>query len=209
MSATLAARARSDATLSMPVRRPAGRRAAPSLPARLLRWFTKRPGRGLIVLLFAAASVLIVLNAVLFQKGRHPAPMLSPPSQSAARPAEQRRVETPVVAEPTNAAAAPQAVMPPARPGTLAPAARDAAPRPPTLFRSGRARPAAPGPGGDSPGSFGSRRPAGGARSDRRPDQRRRYPPAGGHQRPAALSRGLAAPDQRFLGLGLSAPGRI
>ncbi len=130
MSATLAARARSDATLSMPVRRPAGRRAAPSMPARMLRWFARRPGRGLLVLLFAAVSVLIVLNAVLFQKGRHPAPMLSPP-QSAARPAEQRRVETQPVAEPAPPAVAPQAVMPPARPGTLAPAAREAAPRPP------------------------------------------------------------------------------
>lgn len=153
MSATLAARARSDATLSMPVRRPAGRRAAPSLPARLLRWFTKRPGRSLIVLLFAAASVLIVLNAVLFQKGRHPAPMLSPPSQSAARPAEQRRVETPVVAEPTNAAAAPQAVMPPARPGTLAPAARDTAPRPPAPVAPAQPRQAqaAPAPARPAP----------------------------------------------------------
>ncbi|RXT52970.1 hypothetical protein B6S44_19725 [Bosea sp. Tri-44] len=130
MSATLAARARSDATLSMPARRPAGRRA-PSAPARLLRWFARRPGRGLVVLLFAAVSVLIVLNAVLFQKGRHPAPMLSPPSQSAARPAE-RRAETPAVAEPGNSAVpAQQAIMPPSRPGALAPAARDAAPRPP------------------------------------------------------------------------------
>ncbi|MGE7470687.1 hypothetical protein ACQKLX_14690 [Bosea sp. NPDC003192] len=128
MSATLAARARSDATLSMPVRRPAGRRAAPSMPARMLRWLARRPGRGLLVLLFAAVSVLIVLNAVLFQKGRHPAPMLSPPSQSAARTAEPRRAEPPALAEP---APAPQAVMPPARPGTLAPATRDAAPRPP------------------------------------------------------------------------------
>lgn len=148
MSATLAARARTDATLSMPVRRPAGRRAAPSMPARLLRWFARRPGRGLLVLLFAAVSVLIVLNAVLFQKGRHPAPMLSPPSQSAARPAEQRRVETPVVTEP---APAPQAVMPPARPGTLAPAAREAAPRPPAPVapaqpRQAQAAPARPTP---------------------------------------------------------------
>lgn len=150
MSATLAARARSDATLSMPVRRPSGRRAAPSLPARLLRWFTKRPGRGLIVLLFVAASVLIVLNAVLFQKGRHPAPMLSPPSQSAARPAEQRRVETPAVAEP---APTPQAVMPPARPGTLAPAARDAAPRPPAPVAAAQPRQAqaAPAPARPAP----------------------------------------------------------
>lgn len=148
MSATLAARARSDATLSMPVRRPAGRRAAPSMPARMLRWLARRPGRGLLVLLFAAVSVLIVLNAVIFQKGRHPAPMLSPPSQSAARPAEQRRAETPAVAEP---ASAPQAVMPPSRPGTLAPAARDAAPRPPAPVapaqpRQAQAAPVRPAP---------------------------------------------------------------
>lgn len=141
MSATLAARARSDATLSMPVRRPAGRRAAPSLSARLLRWLTKRPGRGLVVLLFAAVSVLIILNAVLFQKGRHPAPMLSPPSQSAARPAEQRRVETPVAAEPASpAASAPPVVMPPSRPGTLAPATREAAPRPPAPVAAAQPR---------------------------------------------------------------------
>ena len=151
MSATLAARARSDATLSMPVRRPAGRRAAPSLPARLLRWFSRRPGRGLLVLLFSAVSVLIVLNAVLFQKGRHPAPMLSPPSQSAARPVEPRRVETPAVAEPMNAVPTQQAVMPPSRPGTLAPAARETAPRPPAPVapaqpRQAHAAPARPTP---------------------------------------------------------------
>ncbi|SFB93284.1 hypothetical protein SAMN05428997_10341 [Bosea sp. CRIB-10] len=153
MSATLAARARSDATLSMPVRRPAGRRAAPSMPGRLLRWFGRRPGRGLLVLLFAAVSVLIILNAVLFQKGRHPAPMLSPP-QSAARPAEQRRVEAPAVAEPVSPAAAPQAVMPPARPGTLAPAARDAAPRPPAPVAAApqpRQAQAAPAPARPAP----------------------------------------------------------
>lgn len=149
MSATLAARARTDATLSMPVRRPAGRRAAPSLPARMLRWLARRPGRGLLVLLFAAVSVLIVLNAVLFQKGRHPAPMLSPPSQSAARTvAEPRRAETPAPAEP---ASAPQAVMPPARPGTLAPTTRDAAPRPPAPVtpaqpRQAQAAPSRPAP---------------------------------------------------------------
>jgi hypothetical protein len=149
MSATLAARARTDATLSMPVRRPAGRRATPSLPARVLRWLARRPGRGLLVLLFAAVSVLIVLNAVLFQKGRHPAPMLSPPSQSAARTAaEPRRVETPAPAEP---ASAPQAVMPPARPGTLAPTTRDAAPRPPAPVtpaqpRQAQAAPSRPAP---------------------------------------------------------------
>jgi hypothetical protein len=155
MSATLAARARSDATLSMPARRPAARRA-PSASTRLLRWLARRPGRGLLVLLFAAVSVLIVLNAVLFQKGRHPAPMLSPPSQSAARPAE-RRVEPPALAEPANSAApAQQAIMPPSRPGTLAPAARDAAPRPPAPVAQPRQAqsaqaPARPAPAAQAP----------------------------------------------------------
>lgn len=145
MSATLAARARSDATLSMPARRSAGRRPAPSLLARFARWFARRPGRGLIVLLFAVVSVLIVLNAVLFQKGRHPAPMLSPPSQSASRPAEARRAETPAAAEPASLAApAQQVVMPPARPGTLAPAAREAAPRPPAPVTPAQPRQAQP-----------------------------------------------------------------
>ncbi|CAN7549310.1 hypothetical protein [Bosea sp. LjRoot237] len=150
MSATLAARARSDATLSMPARRSAGRRA-PSAPARLMRWFARRPGRGLIVLLFAAVSVLIVLNAVLFQKGRHPAPMLSPPSQSAARPTE-RRAETPTLAEPVNPTGpAQQAIMPPVRPGALTPATRDTAPRPPAPIapaqpRQAQAAPARPAP---------------------------------------------------------------
>lgn len=129
MSATLAARARPDATLSMPSRRAAGRRQ-PSALARLARWFSRRPGRASIVLLFAAAAAAIVLNALVFQKSRHPAPMLSAPAAPAARPAE-RRAETPTV-QPPQAGLAQQAVLPPARPGDLAPgSAREAAPRPP------------------------------------------------------------------------------
>ncbi len=127
MSATLAARARPDATLSMPPRRAAGRRQT-SVLARLARWFSRRPGRAFIVLLFTAAAAAIVLNALVFQKTRHPAPMLSAP---AAAPAA-RRAETPAV-QPPQASPAQQAVLPPARPGDLAPgSAREAAPRPPT-----------------------------------------------------------------------------
>ena len=148
MSATLAARARPDATLSMPPRRAAGRRAAPSTLTRLTRWFGRRPGRAMVVLLFAAASVAIVLNALVFQKGRHPAPMLSPPStQSAARPAE-RRAEQPPQAVPAPQAVVQPALMPPARPGDLQQAAREASPRPPAAARGHHAGPAAPGPAG-------------------------------------------------------------
>lgn len=149
MSATLAARARSDATLSMPPRRAAGRRAAPSSLSRLARWYGRRPGRAMVVLLFAAASVAIVLNALVFQKGRHPAPMLSPPStQSAARPAE-RRVDVPAQAAPAPQAAVP-ALMPPARPGDLQQAAREAPPRPPAAVAPAQPRQAQPASAGQS-----------------------------------------------------------
>lgn len=150
MSATLAARARSDATLSMPPRRAAGRRAAPSALTRLARWFGRRPGRAMVVLLFAAASVAIVLNALVFQKGRHPAPMLSPPStQSAARPAE-RRVDQPVQAAPAPQSAVQPALMPPARPGDLQQAAREAPPRPPAAVAPAQSRQAQPAPAAQS-----------------------------------------------------------
>lgn len=138
MSATLAARARPDATLSMPSRRAAGRRQTSAL-ARLVRWFSRRPGRAFIVLLFTAAAAAIVLNALVFQKTRHPAPMLSAPATApAARPAE-RRAETPA-AQPPQASPAQQAVLPPARPGDLAPgSAREAAPRPPAAVAATQA----------------------------------------------------------------------
>lgn len=144
MSATLAARARSDATLSMPPRRAAGRRAASSALTRLARWFGRRPGRAMVMLLFAAASLAIVLNALVFQKGRHPAPMLSPPStQSSARPGE-RRADPPAQPAPAPQAAAQPALMPPARPGDLQQAAREAAPRPPAAVAPAQPRQAQP-----------------------------------------------------------------
>lgn len=135
MSATLAARARNDATLSMPPRRVSGGKRQPSMSSRLMRWLGRKPGRAVIVLLFTAVAAAITLNALLFQTARHPAPMLSAPSASPppARTTE-RRADIPA-AQPQPAA--PQGIptqqefLPPVRPGSLPQAQREAAPRPP------------------------------------------------------------------------------
>jgi hypothetical protein len=137
MSATLAARARSDATLSMPPRRASAGRRQPSASGRLMRWLGRRPGRALVILLFTAVAAAITLNALLFQKVRHPAPMLSAPSASPAPArAVERRADLPPVqseAQPTAPQPVPtqQEILPPARPGSLSQAQREAAPRPP------------------------------------------------------------------------------
>ncbi|WP_332684331.1 hypothetical protein [Bosea sp. (in: a-proteobacteria)] len=151
MSATLAARARTNATLSMPPRRATGGRRQLSASARLLRWLGRRPGRALIILLFSAVAAAIMLNALVFQKGRHPAPMLSAPSARALpAPATERRADAPA-AQPQ--AAAPQGIptqqdiLPPVRPGSLPQAQREANPRPPAAVapapRAGQSAPAA------------------------------------------------------------------
>ena len=137
MSATLAARARSDATLSMPPRRASPGRRQPSASGRLMRWLGRRPGRALVILLFTAVAAAITLNALLFQKVRHPAPMLSAPSASPAPArAVERRADLPPVqseVQPTAPQPVPtqQEILPPARPGSLSQAQREAAPRPP------------------------------------------------------------------------------
>lgn len=131
MSATIAARAHSSASLSAPVRR-----AAPQ-PRRKTSWFgriarlaARRPGRALVLVVFAGISAAILANALIFQKARHPAPMISAPSQTPpARNAERR-------AEPPAAASAPAGVvtpapLPPTRPNDLSQQARDAVVRPP------------------------------------------------------------------------------
>jgi hypothetical protein len=137
MSATLAARARNDATLSMPPRRASGSKRQASMSSRLMRWLGRKPGRAVIILLFTAVAAAITLNALLFQKVRHPAPILSAPSASPppAR-ATERRADMPA-AQPQSQPAAPQGIptqqdfLPPVRPGSLPQAQREAAPRPP------------------------------------------------------------------------------
>jgi hypothetical protein len=72
---TIAARAHSGSTLSAPVRRAAPIRRKTSWLSGLARTVRRRPGRALLVLSFAGVAGAILLNAVLFQKARHPAPM--------------------------------------------------------------------------------------------------------------------------------------
>lgn len=159
MSATMAARARNSASLSAPVRRPqqpARRRSSPWI-ARLLRSLAQNPGRALIFLAFGAATVAIVVNALMFQKARHPHPMLTA-SPSQAEPARAavpaRRTEQAPAADTQQAAAPVQPAMavpalPPSRPSVLpqperqSQPDRQAAPRPPAAVPAA-ARAAAP-----------------------------------------------------------------
>ncbi|CAM5770669.1 hypothetical protein BMIN10S_03318 [Bosea minatitlanensis] len=146
MSATMAARARTGASLSAPVRRaqPARRKSSPWL-ASLLRGASRRPGRALVFLAFGLVSLAIVVNALMFQKARHPHPMLSRSGATEeARPAAAlRRAEpapapapmtAPVAPPPADIPALLAPALPPSRPTGLSqvqPAQREAAPRPP------------------------------------------------------------------------------
>ncbi|RDJ24362.1 hypothetical protein DWF00_18815, partial [Bosea caraganae] len=66
----------------------------------------RRPGRSLVLFLFASVAALITMNALVFQKVRHPAPIAAVPAPVTppARPAELR-LEQPARAEQ---AAAPE-----------------------------------------------------------------------------------------------------
>lgn len=134
MSFTMAARAHSGASLSAPVRRPQPARRRVSWLGWILRAVERRPGRAVLLLAFGAASVAIVANALMLQKVRHPAPMLSPaPATPARAPVERRTESASVPAGGTTPAPAGQPLLPPVRPDDLsqAQAPRDAAPRPP------------------------------------------------------------------------------
>ncbi|WP_054207606.1 hypothetical protein [Bosea vaviloviae] len=150
MSATIAARAHSSASLSAPVRR-----AAPQ-PRRKTSWFgriarlaARRPGRAVVLVVFAGISAAILANALIFQKARHPAPMISAPSQTPPARNAERRVETPAAASAPAGVATP-APLPPTRPNDLSQQARDAVVRPPAAVtnvpRTAAAPAAAPAP---------------------------------------------------------------
>ena len=148
MSVTMAARAHSGASLSAPVRRAQAARRKTSWLGRVVRVAGKRPGRALVMLAFGIVSLAIVANALMFQKARHPAPMLS-----SSTPVSQPRATAERRAEPAPAPAveAPaQPIRPPARPNDLsqAPQAREVQPRPPASVPAAAraAAPAAPAP---------------------------------------------------------------
>jgi hypothetical protein len=149
MSVTMAARAHSGASLSAPVRRAQAARRKTSWLGRVARVAGQRPGRALVLLAFGIVSLAIVANALMFQKARHPAPILSsstPVSQPRAT-AERRAEPAPAPASAVEAPAA-QPVRPPARPSDLSQtqAAREAQPRPPAPVPAAprAAAPAAP-----------------------------------------------------------------
>ncbi|MCO5092423.1 hypothetical protein [Bosea sp. (in: a-proteobacteria)] len=137
MSMTMAARAHSGASLSAPVRRAQASRRKTSWFGRLVRLAGRRPGRALVLVACGVVSLAIVANALLFQKARHPAPMLSAAPVSQPRAATERRAEPAPVPE----APAAQPVRPPARPSDLTQAqpAREAQPRPPAPVAAPRA----------------------------------------------------------------------
>jgi hypothetical protein len=138
MSATIAARAHSSATLTAPIKRPHKPRRPATPLARIGRLIGARPGRAFMLLVFSAVAVAILVNAMLFQKVRHPAPIISAPVSSAPQRQAERRQETPPVAPAPAAATNPTAApLPPSRPSDLAAGAREAAaPRPPAPVSS-------------------------------------------------------------------------
>jgi hypothetical protein len=160
MSATMAARARTGASLSAPVRKPqqAARRKSTPWIARVLRSAAQSPGRALILLAFGLASAAILANALMFQKARHPHPMMTyaPPGEAPRAPQPVRRTEAaPETPAPLLQAQPGQAqanlsqptlpALPPTRPSDLsqAPAARESAPRPPAAVSAVARMPAA------------------------------------------------------------------
>jgi len=147
---TIAARAHSSASLSAPLKRaaPQPRRQSTWL-RRILRMAAHRPGRALVLVLFAGVSAAILANALMLQKARHPAPMVSAPSQApAARQANRTEQPAAATAPAPTAASAP---LPPSRPNELSQQAREAQPReavvrPPAAVTNVPRSPAAPAP---------------------------------------------------------------
>ena len=125
-----------------PRRKPRAAKAPAAKPVRKdrfasLAFLTRRPARTLAGVTIAAVATGIILNAVLFQTGRHPAPLFgapgvttavlkpAPPPMPAPRPA--------AMAQPAPVAPAPAAATPVARapePAVMARAAEPASPAP-------------------------------------------------------------------------------
>lgn len=126
---TIAARAPSSPKLSAPVRRAAPQpRRKTGWVGRVARLAAQRPGRAFVLLVFAGVSAAILANALILQKARHPAPMLSAPSQTPPARQAERRAEQPAANANASATMTP-APLPPSRPSDLQQQARDAQPR--------------------------------------------------------------------------------
>jgi hypothetical protein len=86
-----------------------------------------RPGRALVLLVFAGVSAAILANALMLQKARHPAPMISAPSQtpSARQAARSEQPAMNANAAPSGGVNAGSAPLPPSRPNDLSQQARE------------------------------------------------------------------------------------
>ena len=147
---TIAARAHQGPSLSAPVRRAAPQpRRTTNWLGRIARMAAHRPGRAFVLLVFAGISAAILANALILQKARHPAPIVSAPSQTPSVRNAERRAEQPAAAPVPSGTATP-APLPPMRPNDLPQQARDAVVRPPAAVtnvpRSAAAPAAAPAP---------------------------------------------------------------
>lgn len=108
-----------------------------------------------MILTFGGIAGSILLNALLFQNARHPAPIASAPETSQTPRSVERRAETPVATptapvSPDGPAAVPtSAPMPPARPTDFSQPVRETQIRPPAAVTNvprTAAAPAAPAP---------------------------------------------------------------
>ncbi|PTM38915.1 hypothetical protein [Bosea sp. 124] len=143
---TIAARAHSGSSLSAPLRRPASQpRHKTTWFGRVVRLAARRPGRAFVLLVFAAVSAAILANALILQKARHPAPMVSAPSQTPPARQAERRAEQPAASASATMTPTP-APLPPSRPNDLSQQARDPVVRPPAAVTSIPRTAAAPAP---------------------------------------------------------------
>jgi cytoskeletal protein RodZ len=118
-----------------------------SILARLSRILMRRPQRTLAVGLGLALATAIILNALVFQKARHPSPFLSAPRVSETRVPASTSVQDPKTAANSTSpgtgsatTASVQAVVPPARPANLEALIRETAlVRPPANVSAGAA----------------------------------------------------------------------
>lgn len=115
------ARADHDFVLSQAPRRKARAVAQEPVRASRLSFLLRRPGRVVLFVISSAMVTGIILNAVLYQSGPHPAPLFGIRQQQAIQAAQvahapppPMRAEAPAPA-PQQAMAAPAAVVAPAR----------------------------------------------------------------------------------------------
>ena len=109
------ARVRSDSVLSRPAPRS---RPGPGVAAAIVRRLLSLPKRVYVFAAVVALLAAIGVNALVLQRGRHPAPLFAKPAAPSAAPSVVAPVPSPAAPEPAREASAPPAasvVEPPVR----------------------------------------------------------------------------------------------